>query len=69
MDKLIAHVLEFNGDDEVSTTDDIIEPIVYADGSIELRVELVGGKKDRAVYVRFPVADLVRIATTAERNE
>jgi len=63
---MIAQVLEIKGGDEVSNTSDVINPTVFNDGTVELCVDLVG--KDRNVYVRFSVSDLIAIVATAERE-
>ena len=66
MGKMIVEVMEFRGDDEFSRTSDVIEPIVYADGTVELQIDLVG---KRMVYITLSIAALVSIAMTQERTE
>lgn len=66
-DQTVIHVRQFKGDDTVREDHQAVSPTVYDDGTIEVKADLAG--KDCAVYVRLNVAELVRIATTYERDE
>lgn len=68
MREILLHVREFKSDNELLDEKQGMEPVFYNDGTVELRAEVVG--TDHAVYIRFPLAEVVRLAAVkGEREE
>lgn len=68
MNLLAIRVLEFQGDDELAgqQQQQAVEPTLYDDGTAEIMVKLT---KNRTVYVRVNIADLVRMRCEAGKVE
>lgn len=64
---LMVNVVEFANEDERLAEAVVCEPTVYEDGTVEFGVTISG--KGHRVYVRFSLADLVRIAMTTDQRE
>jgi hypothetical protein len=64
---LAMKVMEFKGDDEIAgTPSQAAEPTLYDDGTAEIRIDVTG---NRTVYVRFSIAELVRLRVEAAEVE
>ena len=66
-DQLMVNVSEFQNDEERHVKQDTTIITVYDDGTVEFGVDISG--KNHRVYLRFFLADIVRLAITSENRE